>query len=231
LKYKKTFLLAVTLSLFIVIGCTSAEARLVPAGVQNDRAAVVAEAYYAVYGSPLSCAYVPNWNYLANTAGTYWHTRDTTVGWLGRYPLNGWMTNANDATMRQYFVSGNLPAYGRYGGIARGGQCKYFANYLLYNAGISGTDPMPSYLDMAGASRSSKYARAGDVLFKTNYHTAIVVQVSKGSSSAGTVTSVQVVDSNYVGGTGNERIALHSISGAELAGYSVWTGVPYYYCY
>ncbi len=57
-----------------------------------------------------------------------------------------------------------------------------------------------------------------------------MVQVLKGSSSSGTVTSVQVVDSNYVGGAGNERIALHSMSGTELAKYSVWTGAPYYNC-
>ncbi len=163
------FLLTVTLLLFIVTGCSAAEARLVPAGVQNDRAAVVAEAYYAVYGSPLSCASVPNWNYLANTAGTYWHTVGSTA-WTNMYPVDGWMTNTNDAVMRQYFVNGNLPAYGRYGGYLRGGQCKYFANYILYNAGIGSTvDPMPSYSAMAGKSKSSKYARAGDVLFESGY--------------------------------------------------------------
>jgi hypothetical protein len=144
------------------------------------------------------------------------------------YPLDGWMTDTTNSIMRQYFISGNLPAYGRYGGIERGGQCKYFANYVLYNAGISGVDPMPSYAAMTG--KPSKYARAGDVLFKSGYHTAIVVQVLKGSSSAGTVTSVLILDSNYIGGKGNEEIALHQMFDTELAGYSVWTGAPYYNC-
>lgn len=138
------------------------------------------------------------------------------------------MTNAIDPVMRGYFVSGNLPAYGRYNGLVRGGQCKYFANYVLCRAGVSGVDPMPSYDTMATKVKSSAYARWGDVLFKKYYHTAIVTDVLKGSSSSGTVTSVRVIYSNYVGGSGNERMAYHTMSGTELASYKVWTGVSYY---
>lgn len=135
--------------------------------------------------------------------------------------------------MRKYFVNGNLPAYGRYGGYLRGAQCKYFANFVLYRAGVSGVDPFPIYPVMWKNTKSSNYAKPGDVLFKysntkSNYnHTAIVTQIFKGNSALGTVTSVEVVDSNYIG---DERIGLHTFSGSALTPYKVWAGVPYFSC-
>ena len=215
----------------------TAEARFVGAGVQMDRQAIVYEARYAAIGIPYTPLVIPpNWNYLASTAATYWHTRDRQTGWLNTYPIDGWMTNTKDPVMRQYFIAGNLPAYGRYGGVLRGGQCKYFANYVLYRAGVSGTgsssvDPLPSYPTMWKSGKSSSYAKPGDVLFKysttkANYnHTAIVTRILQGSSSAGTVSSVEVVDSNYVG---NEAIGTHVFSGSALTPYKVWTGAPYF---
>lgn len=214
----------------VILGATMmpAEARLAPAGVQYDRTAVVNEAYYALSGVPYSSSIGSStWNYLSSDPGAYWHTRDY---WTTRYPVNGYMTNANDLVLRNYFIAGNLPAYGRYNGYLRGGQCKYFANLLLYRAGVANVDPMPTYTTMATQAKSSSYAKPGDVLFRTNYHTAIVTRIISGNSATGTVTSVEVVDSNYVGGAGNERIGLHTFSGTTLTQYKVWTGVSYYKC-
>lgn len=221
---KQTYLFWV--GLLLLLGAIPAEARLAPTGVQYDRQAVVNEAYYALSGVPYSCTTGSStWNYLVSDPAAYWHTRDY---WTIRYPVNGYMTDATDPVLRKYFIDGNLPAYGRYNGYLRGGQCKYFANLLLYRAGVANVDPMPTYTTMATQTKSSSYAKPGDVLFIKNYHTAIVTQVLKGNPATGTVTSVSVVDSNYVGGAGNERIALHTLSGTELTRYKVWTGVSYY---
>jgi hypothetical protein len=137
------------------------------------------------------------------------------------------MTDTPNIQMRNYFLSGNIPAYGRYGGSLRGGQCKYFANLVLYRAGVSNVDPMPTYDGLQANSKSANYAKAGDVLFIPRYHTAIVTKVLKGSSSVGTVTSIEVIDSNWWGGAGNEMIGKHTIS-SGLTSWRVWKGVPYY---
>lgn len=203
--------------LVILTGCMTAEAG-------NNRQSVVDEAYYSysgVHGSSLSSPVT--WNYLLSNVGAYWHTRDY---WTVRYPVAGTMTNANDPIMRNYFISGNIPAYGRYGGSLRGGQCKYFANLVLYRAGVSNVDPMPTYSNIQANSKAANYAKAGDVLFINGYHTAIVTKVT-GSSSAGTVTSVEVIDSNWWGGAGNEMIGKHIIS-SGLTSWRVWKGVSYY---
>lgn len=214
----KIFQITVFSLLVILIGCMTAEAG-------NDRQSVVNEAYYAYSGVHGSSAPSPlTWNYLVSDVGAYWHTRDY---WTVRYPVDGYMTNANDPTMRKYFIDGNIPAYGRYKGSLRGGQCKYFANLVLYRAGVSNVDPMPTYTNMQANSKSANYAKAGDVLFKSGYHTAIVTKVLKGSSSAGTVTSVEVIDSNWVGGAGNEMIGKHIYS-SGLSSWKVWKGVSYY---
>jgi len=207
----------------------TAQARIGPAGVQNDRQAVMNEAYYAISGKQYfyPSANTGQWNYLASDPAAYWHTRDY---WTTRYAPDGIMTHPNDPKMRELFLAGDLPSYGFYGGIGRGAQCKYFANLLLYRAGVANVDPMPSYNAMQTNSRSSRFAKSGDVLFIANFHTAIVTQVLSGSSSAGTVTKVEVVDSNWVGGEDNEIIGKHVYSGETLAKYRVWMGVPYYKC-
>ena len=220
---RRIFQLTAIMLLVILTGCMTAEAG-------NNRQSVVNEAYYSysgVYGS--SSAGSSTWNYLLSNVGAYWHTRDY---WTGRYPVDGYMTNTPNLQMRNYFLSGNIPAYGRYGGSLRGGQCKYFANLVLYRAGVSNVDPMPTYSRMYANRKAANYAKPGDVLFKVHFtngklvgdHTAIVTKVRVGSSSAGTVTSVEVIDSNAVG---DERIGKHIYS-SGLSSWWVWKGVPYY---
>ena len=231
---KIVILLIMAITIALVATVASAEARMAPQGVQYDRQAIVLEAYYAVTGSQHYCPWVGSgdsdrrigrYNYLLSDVGAYWHTRDY---WTHRYKPDGHMTYNNDNRLSQLFLDGNLPAYGLAGGVGRGGQCKYFANLVLYRAEIAGANPMPTYAGLQGQSRSSAYAKPGDVLFRYKFHTAIVVRVLKGDPSSGTVTGVQVVDSNWVDGEDNEIIGIHNYYGSRLAAYKVWTGVPYY---
>lgn len=215
----RIFKLTTIMLLVFLTGCMTAEAG-------NNRQSVVDEAYYSYSGVHGSSASSPlTWNYLLSDVGAYWHTRDYWGQPGGRYyPVVPYMTNTPNSQMRDYFVSGNIPAYGRYGGSLRGGQCKYFANLVLYRAGVSNVDPMPTYSSMQANSKSASYAKAGDVLFKPNVHTAIVTKVRVGSSSAGTVTSVEVIDSNAMG---DEMIGKHIYS-SGLSSWRVWKGVSYY---
>ncbi len=230
----KGILLALAITIALAGTIVSAEARMAPQGVQYDRQAIVNEAYYAVTGSQYYCPYVGSgyndnligyYNYLLSDVGAYWHTREGQ--WRIRYP--DWAVSSNnDNNLRQMLLSGNLPSYGLAEGMGRGGQCKYFANLVLYRAEVEGADPMTTYTGLQSQSRSSAYAKPGDVLFKQNYHTAIVVRVLEGDPNAGTVTAVQVVDSNWVIREDDEIIGIHNYYGSQLAEYRVWTGVPYY---
>lgn len=229
-------LLIMAITIALVATVASAEARMALQGVQYDRQAIVNEAYYAVTGSQYYCPYVGSgyndklvgrYNYLLSDVGAYWHTREGQ--WKVRYP--DWAVSSNsDSYLRQLLLDGNLPAYGLAGGVGRGGQCKYFANLVLYRAEVAGADPMPTYGHLRG--RSSRYARPGDILFRDDFpknrHTAIVVRVLQGNPNSGTVTRVQVVDSNWVYGGGKEIIGIHNYYGSQLAVYEIWSGAPYY---
>lgn len=235
MKIKRTVMLLILVIMTALVMSITVEARIGPPGVQYDRQAVVNEAYYAVTGYWWYCPNVGagqydsrtgSYNYLLSDVGAYWHTRDY---WTSAYRPYPHMTHNNDDRLTNLFLDGNLPAYGFAGGVGRGGQCKYFANVLLYRAGVSNVDPMPTYSILNQQSRSSKYAKPGDVLFKYNYHVAIVTRVLQGDPNSGTVTGVQVVDSNWVTGDDNEVIGVHNYYGSDLAQYKVWTGAPYYW--
>ncbi len=207
---------------------TPAEARLAPWGVQYDRAAVVNEANNALmgpyYGPPNPNGQIGMWNYLYSDMNAYWHTRNY---WSGRYPY-GYMSDATDSYLKKLFYDGKIQEYGFYGGKGRGGQCKYFANLILYRAGVisSKTDPFPTYAEMQQNSNPASSAKPGDVLFQNGYHTAIVTSV--GRDSIGAATSITVIDSNWVTGGGNEVIGMHTYNKDQIANYRVYTGVPYY---
>lgn len=79
-------------------------------------------------------------------------------------------------------------------------------------------------------ARGYQFAQPGDVVFKSarvpnagaTDHFVIVV---KTTGNYGSVTAVDVVDSNYVG---DEVIGYHTMQTAELAKYYVYAGVSYY---
>lgn len=248
---KKILLIIATTFLVVTTGCMVVEARLAPAGVQNDRQAVVNEANYAITGvfykipivTTINGDWNGDWNYLNSDLAAIAHTK---AKWP--YPVDGEMTYASDPVMRSYFVNNDIASYGNYDDHARGGECLYFANLILYRAGVfTNTDPIADYdshgnltsygyRTMNKSKTSTKYAKPGDVIFKYMEHTAIVTDIIAGDSVKGTVTSVRVVDSNYLGsnvlnGTYAEKIGTHIISDEaidKLSAYSVWTGTPYY---
>lgn len=79
-------------------------------------------------------------------------------------------------------------------------------------------------------ARGIEFAQPGDIIFDTVQaggirHTAIVAEINIGDSNAGTVTSLDVIDSNFVG---DEVIGHHCFSGNKLLPYYVYTGVGYY---
>jgi len=250
-KGMRGFAISLLLAIAMVVGVVvSSEARL--AG--NSRYAVVLEAYYALnpghygFSSKLYNGWtVSDWNYIITDTNAYEKVRNSI------YPK----PNASYPTLwpvadRNLFYDNwatplpanyaNLNRYGFYGGYGRGGQCKFFADLILFRSGAAArrddnTHVLPTYSDMSRSATSYKKARVGDIIFiPSNGHTAIVVAILARDSS-GNVTEVDVIDSNFIGTDGNEMIARHRIgvnyaesvgSTSKLQNYYVYTGVSYY---
>jgi len=224
-KGMKGFAISLLLAIAMVVGVVvSSEARL----ASTNRHAVVMEAYYALdpahygFSSKLYNGWtVSDWKYLATDTNAY----DKEKSWYG--------SNSSVPSYSLFYT--NLEAYSYRDGYGRGGQCKYFVDTLLFRSEaatrINGTHVLPTYSAMSNSTRPIGYTRPGDVIFRTNGtpHVASVVQVLSGNSDWGNVTSVDVVDSNYVGGNGQEIIARHIIQGSELSNYRIYTGVSYYW--
>lgn len=217
----------------------------------NRRRAVVLEAFYAlrpahdgecgIYTYDGKC--LSGWNYLANDLSKATYMRSM-------YGCNSsvW-TNYNDYSgcpnysaplsfWRDFLTYGFYSAGGNYGNVGRGGQCKYFANLILYRSGAH-PSVMPTYQTMWDYQSTSNLggAKEGDILFTDGVpnitsHTAIVVSVVRNGS--GIATSIDVVDSNYVtdrsGVSNREGIAKHNFALPNIQSiYRIWTGSAYYY--
>lgn len=117
----------------------------------------------------------------------------------------------------------------------RGGQCKPFMNLVAYRSGVYQkpnygfkllpTDTCISYLNCNTATpRPGSDANMplvpyttlvpGDFLRQPNGHAAIVVRIYSS-------TQVVILDSNYVGGNGVERVASHLMTLTSLGAYRV----------
>jgi hypothetical protein len=147
---------------------------------------------------------VGDWNYLASDLNAY----GVIKGWYPRPLASAWDT---------YYSS--IQAYGFSGNYGRGGQCVGFANTITYRSGIY-QRRFPTYAqclaDYNGPRNYTKPVaklRIGDIIrsFSTNGHTAIVVRIMSGQEGT-SVTSVDLVDANWVGGMGQEVIGRHVIS-------------------
>lgn len=191
-----------------------------PSALQLDpdpRVAVQLECLLAVMGWDWSVGKqiggnaVGDWNYLASDLNAY-------------NVIKGWYPRPLASTWDLYYS--NLPAYGFYGNYGRGGQCVAFANTITYRSGIY-QRRFPTYAqcraDYNGPRNYTKPVsriRIGDIIrsFSTNGHTAIVVRIMAGQEGV-SVTSVDLVDANWVGGRGQEIVGRHVISknGAGLA--------------
>lgn len=94
-----------------------------------------------------------------------------------------------------------------------GGQCKAFSNLVAYRSGVfHGNDwawkslPSDSWITSNCNYVTSGNIQAGDVLRSTSYgHAVIVARVFSS-------TSVMVIDSNWLGGDGYEKVGAHEMS-------------------
>lgn len=201
----------------------------------NRRRSVVLEAFYAMRidhtggcGQYTCDKCFGNWNYLAENFATL----DLVKSWYG------W-----DASVKLQFYD-NPSAYGysdlggECGYVARGGQCKFFANLVLYRSG-SHLDRLPSYSTMWSNSEGNlNTVKEGDIII-TRYwltatgvdHTAVVVEVKR--DWYGNVYALDVIDSNFVSDLGytanREVIARHQFAISDIRGkYRIWKGSWYY---
>ncbi len=236
-KGMKGFAISLLLAIAMVVGmAVSSDARL----ASTNRRAVVLEAYYALnpayYGFSsklINGSFVSDWGYLATDLNAY----NKEKGYYGR---------AYSSVFDIFFA--NIGAYSFMGNYGRGAQCKYFVDTLLYRSEAAsrfdnsdrptsmanGTHALPTYSTMSTQTRYIGHAKPGDVIFIPYVHTALVVAVLAGDPSSGTVTEVDVIDSNVIGGKDNEIIGRHRIKvtwtggASDLNAYKIYTGVSYY---
>lgn len=206
----------------------------------DPRIAVREECFYALdpgHGGRSSKSIngwtVSDWNYMNTDPNAY----NWIKARMSQY-CSCWYISSDASYIRNYW-SGygygvkpvsfyqNLSGYGYYpnnqNGYGRGMQCRSFVRLILYRSGVYQSTWFPSYAEAINDyNRGAGYRtytkpfsqlRVGDVIQTSwaNGHTAIVVQILAGVEGQ-SVTSIDVVDANYVGGDGNEIIARHIIS-------------------
>lgn len=134
------------------------------------------------------------------------------------------------SAMKSHYSASQIGSYGLWRedwitrsslNVGHGGYCKFFADLVQWRA----TGGKKGYLPCntcAGGSVSN--VGIGDIIqipSNTSGHTAIVVNVLSRNND-GSVHSVDVIDSNYVGGDGEFIIAHHPISQPELDSYRTY---------
>ena len=221
----------------------------------NKRRAVVLEAFYALRPShDGSCDRtipsptgegsgncISTWNYLASDTYAY----NLIRGWYGCnasiWALPGDGSGCGGSYPFSFYnnVYGYGYSNGPYGFVGRGGQCKFFADLVLYRSGaqkLRNDEPhaLPRYEEMwANSTTELHTAREGDVLIKFNSpgfdHTAIVVEVKR---TNGVVTGLDVIDSNFVSDSfptsGREVIGRHLFKLWQIQNvYRIWKGPDY----
>lgn len=230
----KVISVVLVLLLFSLTLTGESEARL----SNNNRRAVVLETFYSLRPTydggcdkTIGGNCVSNWNYLNNDWGAY----NAVKGWYGSNSST-WSLFYSDVASYGYSTSG-----GSYGPVGRGGQCKYFADLILYRSEAStrlspGNHTLSDYPTMwVNTEINLTKAVEGDVVLVygvsgyTN-HVAIVVEIKK---TNGVVTGLDVIDANYIsdisGTTNREVIGRHLFLLSSIQGiYRIWKGPSYY---
>jgi hypothetical protein len=212
----------------------------------NDRRAVVLEAFYALRPSAdgscdkfINGNCVSNWNFLNSDYSSYNYMKSV----YGCY-ASDWALSGDNCYPYMPFASfySNVGSYGygtfggSYGNLGRGGQCRFFANLLVYRSGSSSV-VFPTYASMwNNVETDLTKAVEGDVLtvnpaYSSSLHTAIVVEIKRSGS---TVVGLDLIDANWLTDTGSpnrEVIGRHELflSGLPVGEYGLWKGVSYYY--
>lgn len=228
--------------LTLVTFVPASEARL----SNNNRRAVVLEAFYALRQSHdgscdkfITGRCVSNWNYLADDFNAYNYLKSVYTGsgcFASNWAVSGDPCPALAPPPVASFYS-NVASYGygtfggSYGNLGRGGQCRFFANLLVYRS-QSYSGIFPPYTSMwNNVELDLKKAVEGDILTSyPAYHTAIVVEIKRTGS---TVTGLDVIDANWISDNGapdREVIGRHVISLTPPPGitWGIWKGVGYY---
>jgi hypothetical protein len=185
----------------------------------DPREAIKLECFYALNpghggGSnrPIGGNAVSDWPYLSSDMNAYWALRN-------HY-------GSTNSSVQSLFYSSPaayaLQNFAGVGSVGRGGQCRYFANLILYRSATyfdnsrflrTYQDYINDYSGLRRWTKPISQVRVGDVIQTqwANGHTAVVVKIVAGTEGVN-VTSVDVVDANYVGGAGNEIIGRHVIA-------------------
>jgi len=220
---------ALLISLIIgVAALAPVEARLAPPGNQNDRTAVVNEAWFAMTGQPYVCGGKYYKGYLVSDFNYMGSDTSAQKEMTKRFGDNaGWTTQK--------------VADGYYQKIGRGGQCLFFVNLILFRSGAD-TRYHTNWSILEGSAAPIGNTKAGDVIFtlkkwgKASYNHAAIVVYRNGNT-------VGLIESNWVdanptatppkdGASGGEIISYRTttISNLKNAGYKIYTGVDYYKC-
>jgi len=147
-----------------------------------------------------------NNNALRYVVGLYkGYTSDAIPG------TDGVLRNGTVEDWVRYFASDSYAMnYGGVKGVGHGLQCPSFVSMILFRA-LGGYQSGNMNANNLRSDGSAKSAQPGDVVFYTNGgwgHVAICVR---------NINNVlTVVDSNFVGGDGNEVIARHDISYSDI---------------
>lgn len=237
-------LISVVLLVLVVVGIFApvSEAAL----SSYRRRAVVLEAFYALRPShdgscdkTISGNCVSNWNYLDNDYAAY----NTVKSHYGCGIASKWSTSYDSCTsisgspvsfFDEVYLYGYGTYSGNYGNIGRGGQCKYFADLILYRSGaqhlIDGNKhTIPTYPVMrSNLETNLNTAKPGDILITTDSasydHTAIIVEIK--------VDGLDVIDTNWISDNGalnREVISRHLFKFVDIQGkYGIWKGTDYY---
>ncbi|HND00061.1 MAG TPA: hypothetical protein PKW90_28295, partial [Myxococcota bacterium] len=113
-------------------------------------------------------------------------------------------------------------------------QCFAFADLLLYRSGVVSANQLVINYRNFPKTTPARKAQVGDQIYRNDAggkHVAIVVKILAGDSATGTVTSLDVVDSNILN---DESILRHIIDnkgtyfGQNLDNYYVVDTLPYY---
>jgi hypothetical protein len=229
-------LLGACLALFASASAADAQAR-------NK---VVQEAYFALSFAAngtshqtINGNYAGSWNWLDSDYNAY----RKVASWYG-CNASDWAVPGDGSGCYPYdrYVSfySNPSGYGYssigspYALFGRGGQCVYFANLVVYRSGVY-TGSFGLLRDMWNVGNPNMHqVQFGDVIQRFDdpsgaiNHVAIVVAVY---TTAGSVTSVDVIDSNWVSDSGaanHEIIARYNLSISTLQGhFKIWK-VPGY---
>lgn len=208
----------------------------------NARRAVVLEAFYALRqvhdggcNAYINGNCVSTWNFLNDQTypGPYAYSalksfyssyNDGTGCYASDWAVPGEYCYFAAATSPSFYS--NLSSYGLstaggvHGNVGRGGQCKFFANLILYRSEVdTSMFPLTQNMWSSNTDANLQHAVEGDVImlhgdtgsFSTD-HFAVVVQIYRSGS---TITALDVIDSNYISDTANgtsnrEVIARHA---------------------